>query len=149
MSKLDSNTHWSVTNGKMETGLDGIKFKHIDSSLPSCQFIRLISDNKISRANTSKMFQPRTGHIPLNTYLFQFKRKESTQCPACSTRKETPQHLLLECPAYTHERRKIGPKKGELEMKFVEIISSERKVVALVHYMNLLFSVTTTYLDTS
>ena len=111
------------------------KFKHIDSSLPSRRFIKLISNNKISRADASKMFQLRTGHIPLNAYLFRFKRKENAQCPACGAQKETPQHFLLECPAYTRERRKIGPKKGELETKFAEIVSSEKRVVALAHYM--------------
>ena len=81
------------------------------------------------------MFQLRTGHIPLNAYLFQFKKKENPKCPACGARKETPQHFLLECPAYAYERRKLGPKKGEMERKFAEIISSGRSIVALAHYM--------------
>ena len=111
------------------------KFKHIDSSLPSRRFIKLISTIKISRADASKMLQLRTGHIPLNAYLFRFKRKESAQCPACGAQGRTPQHFLLECPAYAREGRKLGPKKGELERKFAEIVSSERKIVALAHYM--------------
>ena len=111
------------------------KFKHIDSSLPSRRFIKLISNTKITRADASKMFQLRTGHIPLNAYLFRFKKKENPKCPACGARKEMPQHFLLECPAYAYERRKLGPKKGEMERKFAEIISSGRSIVALAHYM--------------
>ena len=45
-----------------------------------------------------------------------------TQCLACSTQKETPQHYLVECPMYMHKRRKLKLKKGELEAKFVEIV---------------------------
>ena len=111
------------------------KFQKIDSSLPSQHFIKLISNPKISKIDASKVFQLRTGHVPLNAYLFHFKRKESAQCPACGAVKETPQHYLLECPAYAHERKKIGLKKGELELKFADIVSNERRVIALAHYI--------------
>jgi ribonuclease HI len=111
------------------------KFKHFDSTLPSRKFIKLISNTKISRADTSKIFQMRSGHAPLNVYLHRFKRKESAQCPACGAPKETPQHFLLECPAYAHERWKIRPKKGDMETKFAELLANEKKIVALAHYM--------------
>ena len=111
------------------------KFQKIDSSLPSRRYIKLISNPKLSRADASKVFQIRTGHVPLNAYLFRFKRKESAQCPACGADKETPQHFLLECPAYAQERRKIGPKKGELELKFADVVSNGRKIIALAHYI--------------
>lgn len=99
------------------------KFKNIDSSIPSRRFIKLISNPKLSRADASKIFQLRAGHVPLNAYLYRFKRKESAQCPACGVSKETPQHFLLECPTYAHERRKLGLKKGEMEIKYADILS--------------------------
>jgi ribonuclease HI len=111
------------------------KFKHIDPTLPSRKFIKLISNTKISRVDASKIFQMRSGHAPLNTYLHRFKRKESSQCPACGAPKETPQHFLLECPAYAHERWKLRPKRGVLETKFAELLTSEKKIIALAHYM--------------
>ena len=111
------------------------KFKHIDASLPSRKFIKLISNTKISRSDASKFFQLRSGHIPLNAYLHRFKRKESAQCPACRTQKETPQHFLLECPSYAHERWKLGLKKGELELKFAELLTSGKRTIAVAHYM--------------
>ena len=111
------------------------KFKNIDPSLPSRKFIKLISNVKISRSDASKVFQLRSGHVPLNAYLFRFKRKVSAQCPACGARKETPQHYLLECPAFAYERRKLGPKKGELETKFAEVVASDKKTIALAHYL--------------
>jgi ribonuclease HI len=42
------------------------KLKHIDPSLPSRKFVKLISNKKIHRAAASKIFQLRLGHIPLN-----------------------------------------------------------------------------------
>ena len=111
------------------------KFHKIDSSIPSRRFIKLISNPKISRTDASKIFQLRAGHVPLNAYLFRFKRKESAQCPACGASKETPQHFLLECPAYARERRKLGPKKGELEIKHADILSNEKKTIALALYL--------------
>lgn len=99
------------------------KFKNIDSSIPSRRFIKLISNPKLSRADASKIFQLRAGHVPLNAYLYRFKRKESAQCPACGVSKETPQHFLLECPTYAHKRRKLGLKKGEMEIKYADILS--------------------------
>ena len=71
----------------------------------------------------------------MNAYLFRFKRKESAQCPACGASKETPQHFLLKCPAYARKRRKLGPKKGELEIKHADILSNEGKTVALALYL--------------
>jgi ribonuclease HI len=111
------------------------KFKHFDPTLPSRNFIKLISNTKISRADASKIFQMRSGHAPLNAYLHRFKRKESAQCPACGAPKETPQHFLLECPAYAHERWKLKPKKGAMETRFAELLANEKKIVALAHFM--------------
>ncbi len=80
------------------------RLKHVDPTLPSLDFIKLTSDPKLSRQGASWLFQLRVGHFPLNSYLHRFKRTESTQCPACGHQSETPQHFLLDCPAYAHER---------------------------------------------
>src|SRR6202012_5817372 len=85
--------------------------------------------------DASKIFQIRSGHAPLNAYLFRFKRKESAQCPACGATKETPQHFILECPAYAYERRKLKPRKGELETKFTDTLTNEKKTITLAHYI--------------
>ena len=81
------------------------KMKHLDPSLPSRKFVELISNLDIHREYASKIFQLRSVHIPLNAYLHCFKILESAQCPACGAPKETPQHFVVECPSYAHERR--------------------------------------------
>ena len=112
------------------------KMKHIDSSLPSRKFVELISTPDIHRESASKIFQLRTGHIPLNAYLHRFKLAESAQCPACGAPKETPQHFVLECPAYEYERKRtLKPKKGRLELKYAEIVGRKGEAVALAHYI--------------
>ena len=45
------------------------RYKDLDLSFPSNNFVKLISDIDLSRKDTSHIFQMRTGHIPLNRYL--------------------------------------------------------------------------------
>ena len=112
------------------------KFKHIYPTLPSRRFIKLMNNPKFSRADAKKIFQLRSGHVPLNAYLHRFKRKDSAQCPTCGALKEIAQHFLLECPAYAYERWKLRPRKGELETKFAETLTSENKSIMLAHYIH-------------
>ncbi len=83
------------------------KTKHIDPTLPLKKFLKLISHLKLSRSAASKIFQLRSGHVPLNTYLFKIKHAASPSCPNCGHPKETSQHFVMECPAYDKERRKL------------------------------------------
>ena len=112
------------------------RLKHIDSSLPSHKFVELMSSKDIRREAASKTYQLRSGHIPLNAYLHRFKLVESAQCPACGAPRETPQHFVLECPAYEHERRKtLKPKRGRSELKYAEILGRKNEAVALAHFI--------------
>ena len=80
------------------------RLKHLDSSMPSMKFVKLISDPDISRKGACWLFQLRTGHFPLNAYLFRFKRSVNAHCPACGHPNKTPQRFLLDRPVYAHER---------------------------------------------
>ena len=111
------------------------RLKHIDSSLPLRKFVELISNKKIHRETASKIYQLRSGHVPLNAYLHRFKIKESAQCPACGAQNETPQHFIMECPAYKHERWKLRPKKGKPELKYEDLMSNKEKTAELAHYI--------------
>ena len=68
------------------------KYRSIGFSSPSNKFIKLISDENLSRNDASRIFQLRTGHVPLNAYLECFKRADSVRCPACGHRRENVQH---------------------------------------------------------
>ena len=78
------------------------KFKTLDSSLLSNSFIKLISNDSLSRNNASKICQLRMGHVPLNAFLERIKHVDSAQCPACRHAREDVKHFLLECPVYVH-----------------------------------------------
>jgi hypothetical protein len=95
----------------------------------------MISNKKVHRATASQIYQICSGHVPLNAYLHRFKIKDSAQCPACRAPKETPQHFIMECPAYAHERWKLKPKKGRTEIKYTDLLSSQDKTIQLAHYI--------------
>jgi len=81
---------------------------------------------------TSKL---RVGHIPLNGYLHKIKRVAIAACPACGHPNETPQHYIMECPAYERERAKLIERKEASEERYAKIISEEKKLYALAIYI--------------
>ena len=112
------------------------KIKHIDPSLPSHKFIELMSSTDIHREATSKIYQLQLGHIPLNAYLHRIKLVDSAQCLACRSLQETPQHFMLECPAYEQEHsRTLKLKRGRSELKYADILGRKNKAVGLVHFI--------------
>jgi hypothetical protein len=76
----------------------------IDDTTPSNNFLKLISNRKLTRKGSSTITQIITGHFPLNGYLHRFKLVDNPRCPACGAATETIHHFLLTCPTYAHER---------------------------------------------
>ena len=76
----------------------------IDETMPSGNFLKAISNPKLLRDKASKITQLRLNHIPLNRYLKQIWKVNSTRCPACSEDEENIEHYLLRCPNYAYER---------------------------------------------
>jgi hypothetical protein len=111
------------------------KSKLIDSTIPSQKFLKLISDPDISRKGASWLFQLRTGHIPLNAYLHRFKRTESAKCPACGYHNETPQHFLLDCPAYAHKRWMLTVGKTTKNKGYTALLGSPKNAIPLINYI--------------
>ena len=111
------------------------RLKHIDSSLPSSKFLKLTSNPDMSRKGASWLYQIRTGHFPLNAYLHRFKRAENTGCPACGHSKETPQHLVLDCPAYAHERWPLIKGKSQKNKEFAALIGKPKNAIDLINFI--------------
>ena len=111
------------------------RLSHIDPSMPSLKFVKLTSKPDISRKGASWLFQLRTGHFPLNAYLFRFKRTESAQCPACRHPSETPQHFLLDCIAYAHERWPLIAGKSQKKKEFAYILGNEKDAIPLIDFI--------------
>ena len=82
------------------------RFQHIDTDFPFNKFQR-ISD-KLSRSQASLLMQLRTGHLPLNSYLYHIKKLATSCCESCwgiarLTIKETVIHYLFKCQVYAAE----------------------------------------------
>jgi hypothetical protein len=67
----------------------------VDNNSPSKHFIETISNPKLPRQAASLISQLRITHIPLNSYLYRFKRVDNPRCPACRDPKEMAEHFLL------------------------------------------------------
>jgi len=119
-----------------ETSPRNKRMKKIDKDFPYTKFGKLT--NKLMRKQTSILIQMRTGHLPLNDYLYKRKLAQLPNCNAClGGHKETLEHLLKECIAYKEQRKNLrkvlrersladfstmlsDPKRARLIVKFVE-----------------------------
>jgi ribonuclease HI len=124
---------WAVTWSKSPR-FRRLQFK--DLSIPSSQkYLKFISSDNIPRKIASMIFQLRVGHVPLNLYFHRFKITDSAQCPACRHPKETPEHYLLQCPKYAHERWPIRALAGGRLPKFEKLLSSPKFLKPLANYI--------------
>ena len=71
--------------------------------------------NKLPRREQSIIFQMRTGHIPLNSYLHRIKRQHPSACPLCDDPEETVEHMLFECRKLIDLRACFLPKPYDFE----------------------------------
>lgn len=112
------------------------QFKAKDISSPASQkFVTLISDHRISRKAASLIFQLRTGHTPLNSYLHRFHRVDSPRCPACGDPNETAEHFLILCPNYAHERHPLLAKLNRTIPSTLDILSNQKLLIPLANYI--------------
>ena len=111
------------------------RIKHIDPTVPSLKFLKLTSAPDISRQGASWLFQLRVGHIPLNAYLYRFKRMAHPNCPACGQEIESTQHFVLDCPKYAYERWTLLAGKNQKNRDFANLIGQEDNALSLTAYI--------------
>jgi ribonuclease HI len=73
-----------------------------EKKMPTCKFLE--KTNSLTRRQTSLLVQLRTGHLPLNQYLYRINRSDTPLCPTCKQERESVTHFLLDCPTYKRER---------------------------------------------
>jgi hypothetical protein len=101
----------------------------------SQKYLKYISNLELSRANASRIFQLRVGHVPLNQYLYKFKKVDSPCCPACGHPNEMTEHFLLLCLKYKHKRWPIiNQNRGSLP-KLAKILTSPKMLLPLATYI--------------
>ena len=118
----------------------GRRFKNIDEQFPFNSYRK--RTNCLTRLQSSIMIQIRSGHIPLNGYLFKINRAESEDCPACLDEdanlrsRETVKHYLFECRAYNAERNEMIKKIPRRHLNLKDIMLSTDYIKALTRFIN-------------
>jgi hypothetical protein len=110
----------------------------VDQSTPSNKFLKAISNPALSRSMASKISQLRLTHIPLNSYLHQFKRMDTANCPTCSEQVEDIVHFLLKCPAYAHKRWALSKaaRKQQKPLTLETLLGNTDMAVPLANYID-------------
>jgi ribonuclease HI/endonuclease/exonuclease/phosphatase family metal-dependent hydrolase len=80
------------------------RLSNIDSDIPSKKSTGKLTN--FSKGLTSLVVQLRTGHVPLNSYLFRISKSDTDTCPSCQDAPETVHHYLFDCVSYGRERHK-------------------------------------------
>jgi ribonuclease HI len=116
----------------------GKEMLRIDNTTPSTKFLKTISSTNLSRSAASKIAQLRLRHIPLNGYLYRFKRTDKASCPACGADVESVAHYLLNCPMYAHERWALARQVKRLRknMTLETLLGEPELAVPLAKYID-------------
>jgi len=126
---------WSKEWLKSERGKVALK---IDNTTPSDKFIKTISNAKLSREASSRIAQLRLRHVPLNSYLFKFRRTDKANCPACGADNEDIAHFLLHCTHYAFERWALAQhvKKKRKNMTIETLLGDPELAIPLANYID-------------
>ena len=117
----------------------GTRFEAIDDKFPFNSFRK--RTYSLNRLQASLMIQLRSGHIPLNSYLFRINKTDSDLCQACLEEvdnlhcRETVKHYLFECNSYSEEREELVGKITRSHLNLRDIMSTTDRMTALAHFI--------------
>ena len=74
------------------------------------------SIHSLSRQQQVIIVRMRTGHCRLRSHLHRIGISDTPECP-CHTDVETPEHVLQQCPRFTHIRNTLWPNNEPLISK--------------------------------
>ena len=74
------------------------------------------SVRKLDRANQTIIHRLRTGHCALKAHLHKIGLSNTADCP-CNHGRQTPSHILQECPLYDSQRRHFWPTPEDINSK--------------------------------
>jgi hypothetical protein len=108
-----------------------------DTIPPSSQkFLTLTSNHSLACNSASLIFQLCTGHAPLNSYLHQFQKADSAQCPACGDPCEMAEHFLLNCPKYAYECWPLIEKLNRTRPSLIDMLSNQKTILSLINFID-------------
>ena len=93
-----------------------------------------------TRVQSSLLFQIRSNHLPLNSYLHRIGKLPTKRCAHCwRTRRadvsEMVTHFLFECPAHDYERSDLDRELGAASRDLKTILSDTDKTRELLRYI--------------
>jgi ribonuclease HI len=116
------------------------RFAVFDEDFPFTSFRK--RTYHLSRSQASLMIQIRSGHIPLNVYLFKINKSDTEFCQACEEGdanlqcRETVKHFLFECPSFSQEREELVDKITRSHLNLKDIMLSTDHMRALATFVN-------------
>ena len=87
------------------------------------------------------------GHIPLQKYLHQIGKTNSSVCPACKQGEESIHHFLFNCRSWQHKRWHIGKKLGRLAKSTECMLNTPEGVKELMAFVRKMARLKGTYGD--
>jgi len=98
-------------------------------------FLKLTAD--LPKRQTSTLVLLITCHLPLNAYLFRFKRAEEPYCENCDdVMEETIHHYLFDCPAWGKARNTLVRKVGRDAESLAFLLTNPKATQPLLCYVN-------------
>ena len=111
----------------------GKHLQRLDSSVPSGKFTDLT--DPLPHRHASALIQLRMSHTPLNHHLTRIGKSPTPSCPNCGASYETIHHLILMCPAYQMERRRLQMKIGSRGMRLEHLLTSATTIRDLLWFL--------------
>ena len=85
----------------------------LDPDIKCNNYAKLLSG--LHRDWASLLFQLRTGHVPLNAFLFKIPKSDSPICVNCWLHNETVLYYVLHCVAFNDARKTCFKKLEEIQ----------------------------------
>lgn len=80
----------------------------------------------LSRNHASLLFQLRSGHVPLNAYLYKICKVDSPICPSCRQHSETVLHYIIHCRTFDNARRGLFQEGGRDARSLSKLLTTPR-----------------------
>ena len=115
------------------------RLEEIDGEFPFKQF--RTAQDRLSRAQASRLFQIRCRHIQLNTYLHRIGKSDTRDCQQCNNTPgrdpvpETVNHYIFECPVYDNERRELEKVMGDRHCTLRRMMENKKGMKVLANYV--------------
>ena len=109
------------------------RMAQIDPNFSHNKFAKLTRG--ISRNQASVLFQLRSGHVPLNTYLHRIKKADSPTCQSCYEYRETVMHYVMRCETHTPARQAMFNAAGRDARNLGKLLSTAELLPHLFRFI--------------